>query len=61
MSILSRSCPICREKFIVKHNRILLAEVFVRIDFEMMVFNHLQTHVEMPKEVHNRIGGKCEA
>lgn len=64
MSVLSKTCPICVERFIVRHNRILLAECFIKVQLEMDLFNHVQTHVKETKEtvdILNRMGGKCEA
>lgn len=61
MSVLAKVCPICGEKFIIRHNRILLAECFLKVSLEMELFNHVQTHVQESRKVLNRIGGKCEA
>lgn len=45
MNTLTKTCPLCPEKFIVRHNRVLLGEVFVKIALDIELFNHIQSHV----------------
>lgn len=65
MMTLSKTCPICKETWVVRHNWRFLGEIFIRTDFAIAMFDHLQTHTD-GKE--NRVkcyeynkGVSCEA
>ena len=55
MQTLNKSCPICKHEWIVRHNSWGLGEVFIRIDFAVAMFDHLQSHTNCSTE--NRV--KC--
>jgi len=44
MTTLSKTCPICKHTWVVRHDRVLLGEIFLRTDFAIAMFNHLQSH-----------------
>ena len=46
MTTLSKTCPICHHVWLVKHDWKLLGEVFIRADFAIAMFDHLQKHTD---------------
>ena len=44
MTNLRKVCPVCRHEWRVIHNSRGLGEIFLRIDFEIFMFDHFQSH-----------------
>ena len=44
MTTLSKVCPLCHHEWIISHDRWGMGEIFLRIDFEIFMFDHFQSH-----------------
>lgn len=41
VSVLVKTCPTCKHTWVVRHNKVLLGEVFLRTDFTIAMFDHV--------------------